>query len=387
MAKHRDIIPVLTITGSDGTGASGIQADIKTCNLHGVYVLSVMSAVTVQDTHRLQAVHPIPPAVIESQIEDIVRDVRPAVTKIGMLCDVDSVRVVSNHLHEMGHIVLDAAFVSSRGERIASPEVVEAVCTLIAPQCDIIMLKQADASLLLGCQLSDGDPFSDGTRISASAMRLMEMLRVDAVIIRGSHSSRGVQCDMLFQSDGSHYMYTLPDFSQRNTHGLAGTLSASIASNIAKGQSLTDAISSAYRFIQTLTVFSLTTDNGRTASLLGYDSVADVKGRITPRQQEVYNQLMQLLCNHLHQHHEVAFYAEQLNITVRYLTQVVMSVAGKPTKQIMDEMLVNDAVDLLDTTIMSIQEISNALGFASQAHFSKLFQRMRHMSPSAYRRQ
>lgn len=372
---------MLTVTGSDGTGGSGIQADIKTCGMHGSYALSVVTAVTVQDTRAIKSTHAIPAEVIEGQLQGIIHDMNPRVAKIGMLCDEKSVDVVSRYLGGINHVVLDAAFISSRGERIASTKVVEAVCSLIAPQSRIVILKLSEAELLTGERLVNRQAMRQ------SALRLVKFLHTEAVIIQGTHLGGGdLGNDLLMMADGNMTMYAIPDFSQRNTHGLAGTLSASIASNLAMDNTLMEAVDKAYRFVQTLTVYSVTSGYGHTASLLGPDMTHEGKPGITPRQQELYNCLMQLISNNARLHHDVAFYADELNVSSRYLSQIVGEVAGKTTKQLIAEVLMTDAATLLATTTMSVQEVSNMLGFASQGQFAKLFRRVVEASPTDFRK-
>lgn len=373
-----DNVPILTITGSDGTGGSGIQADIKTCELLGTYALTVVTAVTVQDSRGIRSTHSIPSPVIHDQLFGIISDRHPRVAKIGMLCDAESARVVSGHLQKFSHVVLDAAFLTSRGERIASTDTIRAICTHIVPHCDIVILKHSEAEILLG-----HIPHDKESRLRTSR-QLLHLLQVPAIIVQGNHSDSEFTDD-LFSTTDAHQFFSLPDYSRRNTHGLASTLSASIASYLALGQSLSTAVASAYAFIQSLTVYSVTSGLGCQSSVSRIGSERR-RSEITPRQQECYNSMMQLISNHLRQHHDIAFYASELNISSRYLAQIISVVAHKTPKQLIAECLIAEGSSMLESTTMSIQEIAFALGFSSQSQFTNLFKRIKSVAPTEYRR-
>lgn len=387
----KDLIPILSVTGSDGTGGSGIQADIKTCAVLGGYALSVVTAVTVQDTRGIRSTHKIPSEVIDSQLESITRDVPPRATKIGMLCDVDSVLVMHKHVQKLRNVVLDAAFVSSRGESIASRDVVEMVRRKVMPYCDIVIMKHVEAELLLGRKISNQE------ELVVAAQELLDTQELRAVIIQGALQKDGTCSDLFFSADerqSSNYAYqyfVLPDFTNCNTHGLAGTLSACIATYLAHKQTLDEAVRHAYRYLQTLTVYSVSSPLGHQSSLIGHvPQPGEAKfsnKHFTPRQQELYNAFMQLVANYYDKQHDVQFYADKLNITSRYLSQITMSICGKSSKQLLTEALVDNACKLLSTTTYSIQEVAFRLGISSQAQFTRLFKQLKGHSPSDYRLQ
>ncbi len=389
--RTKGLIPILSVTGSDGTGGSGIQADIKTCGVLGGYALSVVTALTVQDTRGILSTHPMPTKLIDSQLESITRDMPPHAVKIGMMCDAETVNTISQHIRKLNNVVLDTAFISSRGERIASSEVIDSVRRSIMPYCEIVIMKVSEAEILIGSKIANKED------IIAAAKSLIDTYDMRAVIIQGMREADGTNSDLfmyvsnMLQSayEYHHQYYVLPDHTNCNTHGLAGTLSASIATFLAQKNTLADAVEKSYRYLQTLTVYSINSPLGHQSSLIGHTTLANVTANarkgFTPRQQEIYNTFMQLIANNYNKQHEVVFYANSMNITPRYLSQITMPICGKSPKQLIVEAIIDNATKLLETTTYSIQEIAFRVGYSSQAQFARLFKQIKGMSPSDYR--
>lgn len=359
--RMEHFLPIVSITGSDGTGGSGIQADIKTCSVLGGYALSVVTAVTVQDSHGILATHPMAPEVIEAQLKSVIHDMPPQAVKVGMLCDVETVRVVGRYLSSFPHIVFDTAFITSRGERIASEEVVVELCKQIIPSCEIVIMKLAEAEMLLGRTVRTKQ------EMQVAASDLLCRFDIRAIILRGEN-------DLYMQKDESRF-FVLPDYTQCDTHGLATTLSASIATYLARQHPLDEAVRLAYNYLKALTVYNVYSPRGEESSIISH----------LTRSKELYNSFMQLVTNHANVNHDVRFYADSLNITPRYLSQITMAVSGKTPKSLIADVVVCDAMTLLSSTTKSIQEIAFQLGFSSQAQFTKVFKRVRHVSPKEYR--
>lgn len=377
------ILPILSITGSDGTGGSGIQADIKTCDVLGGYALSVISAVTVQDTRGIQSTHAIPSQIIDAQMNSIIRDIPPSAVKIGMICDSETVHCLNRHIKNLNHIVLDTAFISSRGEHISTNQLIHDICTYIMPLCDIVIMKLSEASLLIGKEINNKQAMMN------AASELIDRFGMKSIIIRGSKKKEGLNFDLAMTSS-MYQIYTFPDHTNCDTHGLASTLSASIATYLAKREPLAEAIKLAYNYISTLTVYSVNSPLGHKSTILTHSpsqtDSAYTASKQSPRQREIYNRFMQLIANHINNQHDVKFYANCLNITPRYLSQITMPVSGKTPKMIIGNAIVHEAAILLSTTTDSIQEIAFNLGFSSQSQFTKLFRREKGISPSDYRK-
>lgn len=354
---------LLSITGSDSTGGSGIQADIRTCNTLGGHALSVVTAVTVQNSCGILSLHPMDGEVVGAQLQGVMRDYRPVAAKVGMLCTVEVVQRVADALSKVPNVVVDTAFITSRGERIADAEVIDAVCRQLMPMARIVIIQLAEASMLLHW------PIVNEAQMRAAAAELLRRYGMGCVIVQGTHRHNDLCRDLwampVGDGDVKTAFYTLPDFTQRDTHGLASTLSAAVATMLALHHDVPSAIDKAYRYLQSLTVHAATL--------------------MDSRRQELYNAMMQQMANHFRQQHDVAFYANVLNITPRYLAQVTMAVCGKSPKQIIAEELADEVSRLLVSTTLSIQEIALMLGFSSQSQLTRLYRRVKGVSPSSVR--
>ena len=144
-------ITILTITGSDSTGGSGIQADIKTITALGAYAATAITTVTAQDTEGIQQLYDIPSEVLDMQIRAVMNDLQPDAIKVGMLRTVEQVRVVECLLREYRpkFIVLDAVVISSRGNMLMPKEVVAAMVRLLFPLTTVVAIKQDSISYML----------------------------------------------------------------------------------------------------------------------------------------------------------------------------------------------------------------------------------------------
>lgn len=359
------MLPILSITGSDGTGGSGIQADIKTCGVLGGYALTVVTAVTVQDTRGIQSTLPMPTDVVEAQLQSIITDVPPRAAKVGMVCNAESASVVGRLVRQVPHVVLDCAFVSSRGEQIASQETIDAVCRRLMPWCDIVIMKLREAEHLTGRSIVNRDTMVAATR------RVMDQYGISCIIVRGTHHNDDTSHDLLITDDHEEFL-SLPDETGRNTHGLSGTLSASIATYLGQGHALHEAVRLSYEYLRTLTVYSVG------SGLLSHT--------IAPGNRNIYNRFMELIANHCCQQHEVSFYARALHITPRYLAQITAAMGHKTPRDLIIEGVIDETVRLLVSTQRSIQEIAYDTGFSSQAQLSRTFRRIKGTTPSEWRR-
>lgn len=140
--------PILTITGSDPTGVSGVQADIKTISDLGGLAMSAITSITVQTTFGIQEFYDIPATIIEGQIDAVMNDFQPDVIKIGLIRNVDTLRVIVNALkkYRPRHVVFDAVQFSSLGDTLISQEMRGAIIDLLLPLCSTVIKKDEDAA-------------------------------------------------------------------------------------------------------------------------------------------------------------------------------------------------------------------------------------------------
>lgn len=139
--------PILTITGSDPTGGSGMQADVKTIADLGGHAMSAITSIAVQTTLGIQQFHDIPAAIVEGQIDAVMNDFQPDVVKIGMIRRMDTLDVVVGALRKYRprHVVLDAVVASSRGDTLVGPEMLAALRERLLPLCTVVVRKDTNA--------------------------------------------------------------------------------------------------------------------------------------------------------------------------------------------------------------------------------------------------
>ncbi len=237
---------VLSIAGSDCSGGAGIQADIKTCSAIGVYAMSVITAITAQNTMGVSGIMNVSPEIVGKQIDAIFNDdLHPDAVKIGMLSSREIIEIVAERLAEYRprHIVLDPVMVSTSGCKLIDDSAIDALISRLIPLSTLITPNRPEAELLAGLKINTKDD------IATVALNIMS-LNVDAVLIKGGHFDGYDATDYLF-TDGSpspvefESMY----FKTRNTHGTGCTLSSAIASYLALGNDRVSAIIKAKKYI------------------------------------------------------------------------------------------------------------------------------------------
>lgn len=139
--------PILTITGSDSTGGSGVQADIKTIAELGGHAMAAITSITVQTTLGIMQFYDVPASIVEGQIEAVMNDFQPDVVKIGLIRKADTLDVIVRAMlrYKPRHVILDAVSLSARGDELVSPEMVEAVRGRLSPLCTLIVRKNANS--------------------------------------------------------------------------------------------------------------------------------------------------------------------------------------------------------------------------------------------------
>lgn len=236
---------VLTIAGSDSGGGAGIQADIKTISANGCYGMSVITALTAQNTVGVSAIHAVPIDFVEAQMDAVLTDIGCDAVKIGMLFSPELIRTVAEGLRRYGvkKIVLDPVMVAQSGDPLLQDEAVEALRQYLIPLADIITPNLPEASVLLGRQILAPEQVGD------AAVELAG-LGCRSVLVKGGHLDSADCHDWLYLADGKR-MVVLPGerVATRNNHGTGCTLSSAIASFLARGQELEQAVRQAKDYI------------------------------------------------------------------------------------------------------------------------------------------
>jgi hydroxymethylpyrimidine/phosphomethylpyrimidine kinase len=236
---------LLIVAGSDSSGGAGIQADIKTATALGVYAMTAVTAVTVQDTTRVHAIHLVPPSIIGEQIACVLADIGADAIKIGMLGSADAVDAVADALEAHGSgipILLDPVLVSSSGTSLLSDDAVARLKDRLLPLTNLLTPNISEAEHLSGVAFGSRD---DMLR-AADALRQMG---ADAVLIKGGHAPGTPVRDILVSKTGIEE-FENPRIPTRSTHGTGCTLACAIACGLAQQRPLTEAVRSARAFVQ-----------------------------------------------------------------------------------------------------------------------------------------
>jgi hydroxymethylpyrimidine/phosphomethylpyrimidine kinase len=246
MAHTTHATPIaVTIAGSDSGGGAGIQADLKTFSALGVYGASVLTALTAQNTLGVQGIHDVPVPFIAQQIDSVFSDLAVDAVKIGMLSRADIIEAVAAGLDRHGatRVVLDPVMVATSGDRLLSPDAVDAVRRVLMPRALVVTPNLPEAAALLdtGIAASEEEVLEQGRAILSAGAR--------AVLMKGGHGSSADSVDYLIDADGVERL-AAPRIATRNTHGTGCTLSAAIAAGLAKGFGLREAVVAAKAYVQ-----------------------------------------------------------------------------------------------------------------------------------------
>ena len=237
---------VLTIAGSDSGGGAGIQADIKAISAMGCYAASAITAITVQNTLGVQAVHPVPLDILRGQIDAVLSDIGADAVKIGMLHSSEVVILVAEMIEKYGitNVVLDPVMVSTSGHRLIEEDAVEVIKSRLLPLARVITPNVPEAEILAGCKIAGEDEFE------AIARRLSDNGNV-SVLMKAGHLSGDSLVDYFYNAeDDTITRLQSKRVQTKNTHGTGCTLSSAFAAALAKGEGLTVAATSAKRYIE-----------------------------------------------------------------------------------------------------------------------------------------
>lgn len=230
---------VWTIAGSDSGGGAGIQADLKVMNAFGVHGCSVITALTAQNTLGIQATEPVSENMLRAQLAALESDLPPAAIKTGMLGSAGSCKILADFLDGLdAFVVCDPVLKSTSGTDLLDPEALDILVKRIFPHVAVLTPNLPEAELLVGHKIEG---------VEAAADEILAM-GVGSVLIKGGHAEGNECCD--FWSGGSESMWlTTPRIETRHTHGTGCILSAAIASAIALGQEIPEAVRAAKMFM------------------------------------------------------------------------------------------------------------------------------------------
>ena len=232
----------LTIAGSDCSGGAGIQADLKTMTMNGVYGMSAITALTAQNTTGVTSIMEVTPDFLGEEMDRIFEDIRPDAVKIGMVSSAALISVIAERLKRYGakNIVADPVMVATSGAALLAPDAVSALQEKLLPLADVITPNIPEAEILSGLTIRTE------TEMARAAELLYHRMGC-AVLLKGGHSVNDAN-DLLCGPGGSHW-FPGRRIANPNTHGTGCTLSSAIASNLAKGFSLEESVRRAKDYI------------------------------------------------------------------------------------------------------------------------------------------
>lgn len=349
---------VLCINGSDSMGHAGIQADIRTIKDFGCYAVTAVTAVTIQNSMGITDVHQLPSNLVAGQVKAVYEETIPNAVKVGMTDNAETIRSIGQEIMGCPNVVCSPVVLASHGGLLMSNESLTAYRQHLFSICKLLIIKCADVEILLGQRIyTDND--------MAAAVAQLHGMGPQWVLLRGGTFSEGRINALL---SGPDYMkfFSSVNIEGWQRHGVGGTLSTAIAARLAQGDDVPAAVNNAHNYMHSQVVYA----SSQPRSLQPHN---------------LYNQFMTLLSQHFMAAHDVAFYAQHLSISTRYLSQITNIVCDRSPKQVIDDYLVQECEQLLTTTSLTIQQISQQVGFSSQIAFAKFFRAKKKCSPTAYR--
>lgn len=246
---------VLTIAGSDSSGGAGIQADLKSFSANGVFGMSVITAVTAQNTQGVFAVQDIDVDVIDKQINAIFDDIAVDAVKIGMVSRSETIQAVAAGLkkYKAYNVVVDPVMISKSGYYLLKPDAVEAMISCLLPLATILTPNIPEAEEIARMKIIS-------LKDMEKAAEIIHSFGPKYVLLKGGHREEDAT-DIFF--DGENYQYlTSQRFATKNTHGTGCTLSAAIAANLARGYNAYESVSRGKEYISTAIEHSFSIGKG-----------------------------------------------------------------------------------------------------------------------------
>lgn len=232
----------LSIAGSDCSGGAGIQADLKTMTMNGVFAMSAITALTAQNTTGVRAIHEVSPEFLRQQLDAVFEDIRPDAVKLGMLSSPVLIEVVAERLrfYRAENIVVDPVMVATSGAQLISAAAVETMKKELLPLATVLTPNIPEAEILSGQKISEETDMTDAARHISERYGC-------AVLCKGGHSVNDAN-DLLYTGGRAKWFYGRR-IENPNTHGTGCTLSSAIAANLAKGCTLEEAVRKAKDYI------------------------------------------------------------------------------------------------------------------------------------------
>lgn len=232
----------LTIAGSDSGGGAGIQADIKTMTMNGVFAMSAITALTAQNTVGVQGIFEVTPEFLGMQIDSVFTDIRPDAVKIGMVSSSELISVIAEKLnaYKAEKIVVDPVMVATSGSKLICDEAITTLKKKLLPLATVVTPNIPETEVLADMKIASAEDMRKAAKAIGDRYNC-------AVLCKGGHNLNDANDLLYSQNDYQWFMGERID--NPNTHGTGCTLSSAIAANLAKGQSLAEAVKNAKEYI------------------------------------------------------------------------------------------------------------------------------------------
>ena len=232
----------LSIAGSDSSGGAGIQADMKTMSAHGIYAMTAVTALTAQNTTGVTSILEASPEFLADQLDAVFTDIYPDAVKIGMVSSAALIRVVAQKLkqYDARHIVVDPVMMATSGSRLMQDEALETLKRELLPLAEVVTPNIPEAEVLSGMEIKNAADMEKAAKHIAEAHSC-------SVLLKGGHDLNNAN-DLLVRN-GEAQWFRGQRIDNPNTHGTGCTLSSAIASNLAYGMELSDAVRRAKEYI------------------------------------------------------------------------------------------------------------------------------------------
>ncbi|MBR3103801.1 MAG: bifunctional hydroxymethylpyrimidine kinase/phosphomethylpyrimidine kinase [Lachnospiraceae bacterium] len=232
----------LTIAGSDSSGGAGIQADLKTMTMNGVFGMSAITALTAQNTTGVTGIMEVTPEFLEQQLDAVFTDIYPDAVKTGMVSSTDLIKVIAGKLkqYQAKNIVVDPVMVATSGAKLISDDAIDTLKEYLFPLATVITPNIPEAEVLSGMKIASEEDMVTAAKVIYERFGC-------AVLCKGGHQVNDAN-DLLYKENGPVW-FAGKRINNPNTHGTGCTLSSAIASNLAKGQTPEDAVKNAKEYI------------------------------------------------------------------------------------------------------------------------------------------
>lgn len=258
----------LTIAGSDCSGGAGIQADIKTMTMNGVYAMSAITALTAQNTMGVRAIQESTPEFLREQLNAVFEDITPNAVKIGMVSSKELICVIAERLRHNGavNIVVDPVMMATAGSALIKTDAIQMLVTELLPIAALVTPNIPEAEVLSGLSIRNSKEMEKAAAVIGDTYNC-------AVLLKGGHSVNDAN-DLLY-ADGCLHWFKGKRIDNPNTHGTGCTLSSAIAANLAKGYSLAEAVKRSKDYISAALAAMLDLGKGKGPMMHNFDLQGD----------------------------------------------------------------------------------------------------------------